>query len=445
MPSILNGLFSGRAGLQSHGLAISVVGDNLSNASTIGFKSSRTEFQDLVSAGQPAGKTVGSGTQVGNIVPIQEQGTLEFTGRSLDVAIEGSGYFIARAGDGNVYSRAGNFQVDEDGFLVTQQGDSVLGFRHNGTGGLESLNVSSVLQENVASTEVGIEGNLDAQPLPVAISGTVNGTPLAANVVGGTTTPAATDPTFSDLNDEAEFSTVVGIYDSLGQEHNVSLYFFRESSTAPQYTVRAYAQSEDVDPSVVYAGRPRQLGGGTPAVNEVQLSFNSDGTMSTTSDRIFNLNIPWNNGSTSQVVDIDLSGFSQFASPSSISSVTQDGQGVGSVTSLNIGVNGEIFAVLDTARTASIGTLALANFFNPEGLRRIGENYLQESNDSGEPIVGVPDTGRFGTIQSGSLELSTVDIANEFVKLVTLQRAFQANSRMVTTVNGLLNDIIQLV
>jgi len=443
MPSILNGLFSGRAGLQSHGLAISVVGDNLSNASTVGFKSSRTEFQDLVSAGQPAGRTLGSGTQVGNIVPIQEQGTLEFTSRQTDVAIEGSGYFVVKAATGNYFTRAGNFRIDEEGVLVTQQGDPVLGFKVNGSGGLEELNVASIQQENIESTEVALEGNLDASPLPVAISATVNGTPLAVDVAGGVTTPAATDPTFSDLNTEAEFSTVVGVFDSLGKEHNINLYFFRTGATAPQYTVRAYGESQDIDPAVVFSGRPRQLTGAL--ANEAQLSFDTAGALTAASQTSLTLTIPWNNGSANQTIDIDLSKFTQFASSSAISAVTQDGQGVGRVTSLNIGTDGKIFAVLDTARTTTIGTLGMANFFNPEGLRRVGENYLQESNDSGEPIIGTPNTGRFGTVQSGSLELSTVDIANEFIKLVTLQRAFQANSKIVTTVNGLLQDVIQLV
>jgi flagellar hook protein FlgE len=442
MPSILNGLFSGRAGLQSHGLAISVVGDNLSNASTIGFKSSRTEFQDLVSAGQSSSRSVGSGTQVGNIVPIQEQGTLEFTSRQTDVAIEGSGYFVLKAAAGNYYTRAGNFRINQEGVLVSQQGDPVLGFKANGSGGLEELNVSSIQQENIETTQVVLEGNLDAQPSPVAISATVNATPLATNVSAGTTIPAATDPTFTDLNTEAEFSTVVGIFDSLGQEHNINLYFYRTGAAAPQYTVRAYGESQDIDPAAVFSGRPRQL---TGVANEAQLSFDTGGVLTAGSTKSLTLSVPWNNGSANHTFDIDLSKFTQFAGSSAVSTVTQDGQGLGSVTSLEIGKDGKIFAVLDTARTTTIGTLGMANFLNPEGLQRVGDNYLQESNQSGEPIIGTPDTGRFGALQSGSLELSTVDIANEFIKLVTLQRAFQANSRVVTTVNSLLQDIIQLV
>jgi flagellar hook protein FlgE len=409
----------------------------------VGFKASRTEFEDLVSVGQPAGRTVGSGTQIGNVVPIQEQGTLEFTSRQTDVAIEGSGYFVVKAAAGNFYTRAGNFRINDEGVLVTQQGDPVLGFKVNGSGGLEELNVASIQKDNIVTSNVGIEGNLDAQPLPVAISATVNNTPLATDVQGGVTTPAAGDPTFSDLNTEAEFSTVVGVYDSLGQEHNVNLYFYRTGATAPQYTVRAYGESQDIDPALVFSGRPRLLTGAL--ATEAQLSFDTAGALTAASTTSLTLTVPWNNGSAAQTFDIDLSKFTQFASSSSISAVTQDGQGVGSVTSLNVGTDGKIFAVLDRARTTTIGTLGMANFFNPEGLRRVGSNYLQESNESGEPIVGTPETGRFGSLQSGSLELSTVDIANEFIKLVTLQRAFQANSRIVTTVNSLLNDIIQLV
>jgi flagellar hook protein FlgE len=442
MPSILSGLFSGRSGLTTHGLAISVVGDNLANASTIGFKASRTEFQDMVSAGQPSNRTVGSGTQIGSVVATQEQGTLEFTSRALDVAVEGSGFFIARSDQGNVYTRAGNFKVDQDGILVTQNNDPVLGFKSNGTGGLEEMNVTSVLQENVSTTEIRIEGNLDAQPTAAAISPALNTVPTAAAIASGTP-PAATDPSFADLNEEAEFSTVVSVFDSLGEEHNVNLYFYKTSVAAPQYTVRAYGQSDDIDPATGFAGRPRLL---TGATTEAQLGFANDGTiLPPPSAQSLAIQVPWNNGSASQNIAIDLAGFTQFAASSSISAVTQDGQGVGSVTSLNIGTNGEIFAVLDNARTTSIGKLALANFFNPEGLKRVGDNYLQESNESGEPIVGTPETGRLGTVQSGSLELSTVDIANEFIKLVTLQRAFQANSKIVTTVNGLMQEIIQLV
>ena len=446
MPSILNGLFSGRSGLASHGLAISVIGDNISNASTIGYKAARTEFSDLVSAGQPNGRIVGSGGQVEGIVAQQEQGSLEFTNRTFDIAIEGNGYYVIDTSLGNrFYSRAGNFKVNEDGFLVTQTGDFVLGFPNQGSGGLERMNVSNVTQENVTTTAIEVSGNVDARIAGQATSATVDAVPSAQDVDDGSATPVVTDPTYTNLNAEAEFSTVVNVFDSLGDEHSISFYFFRTSDTAPQYTVRAYADSSDIDGNTNFPGRPRLLSNAAETVNELQMSFDADGTSTTGSTTQMTLDIPWNNGSNEQNLTVDLAGFTQFAVNSSVTSITQDGQGVGNVTSINIEPDGTIFAVLNTAQTATIGHLGLASFFNAEGLRRIGDNYLQETSTSGEPIVGRPSSGRLGSLQSGSLELSTVDIANEFVKLVTLQRAFQANSRVVTTVNGLLQEIIQLV
>jgi flagellar hook protein FlgE len=133
-----------------------------------------------------------------------------------------------------------------------------------------------------------------------------------------------------------------------------------------------------------------------------------------------------------------------YSASSNIQSISQDGQGIGAVTSINIQKDGKIYAALDNGQSAVIGTLGLVNFSNAEGLIRIGNNLLQQSPQSGEPIVGRPESGTFGAVQSGSLELSTVDIANEFVKLITLQRGFQANSKIITTINELLGAIIQL-
>jgi flagellar hook protein FlgE len=446
MPSILSGLFSGRSGLSSHGLAISVVGDNISNASTIGYKSSRAEFSDLVSAGQPNGRIIGSGGKIQEVIPKQDQGSLEFTNRTFDVAIEGNGFYVVDSINGSrMYTRAGNFKVDEDGFIVTQSNDFVLGFPTQGTGGLERINVANILQENVVTTNATLNGNLDARGVATPISAGLNSIPTAQAIANNTATPAATDPTYADLNEEAEFSTVVNVYDSLGQEHSVNLYFFKTSNTAPQFTARAYVDSEDIDPNTNFPGRPRLLTNSAQTTTELPLNFNSDGTLVSGSNSSLGLNIPWNNGATEQDVTIDLTNFTQFATSSSVSSITQDGQGVGEVTSINIEPNGEIFAVLSSAQSATIGHIGLASFFNAEGLRRVGENYLQETGQSGEPIIGKPSTGRLGSLQAGALELSTVDIADEFVKLVTLQRAFQANSRIITTVNNLLQDIIQLV
>jgi flagellar hook protein FlgE len=406
------------------------VGDNISNSSTVGYKASRAEFEDLIAGGQTAGKVIGSGSATSAVSTIMEQGTLEFTGRTLDLAIDGNGFFVVADGSERYYSRAGNFKVDSAGYIVNQNDLAVLGFPDGGSGALEPLNVNSISQGSIATTTVSIAGNVDASSptVPVASIPAVT----AAGAAPGTTT------TYADLNDVSEFSTVVEVFDSLGEAHTVTFFYFH--TDANQYTVRGYVNSEEVDPSGTATGLPRQIG-------TLTMTFDGNGQRVGappvgTDD--FTSAIAWNNGSTASSIGIRMVPFTQYSASSNILSITQDGQGVGSVATLNIETNGDIFAILTNGQTAVIGKIGLANFANPEGLVRLGNQLLQQSPASGEPIAGSPDSGIFGKIQSGSVELSTVDIATEFVRMITLQRGFQANSRIITTINQLLNEIIQL-
>jgi flagellar hook protein FlgE len=182
-------------------------------------------------------------------------------------------------------------------------------------------------------------------------------------------------------------------------------------------------------------------------VGETTFGFNSTGTRDGTvpTEDITATNIPWGNGaSATQSVDFLFSPFTQFAANSNISAITQDGQGVGAVTSVSVETDGRIFALLDSGQSTIIGTVGMVNFSNVEGLQRIGGNLLQQSGSSGEPIIGKPGEGTFGSLQAGSLELSNVDLASEFVKIITLQRGFQASSRIISTIDQLLTEIIQL-
>lgn len=428
MPSIINGLFSGRSGIASHGNAIAVIGDNLSNASTIGYKSGRAEFADLVAGGQTSGKIVGSGSTTSAVSTIFQQGTVEFTGRNLDLAIDGNGLFTVQRGQQRFYTRAGNFKVDSEGFMVDQNGYYVLGFPANGTGSMERVNINTVSQDTVRTTAVAISGNVDAN---AAVTGGIPAVSTPPSQVLSTT--------YSQLNTAAEFSTVVDVFDSLGGQHTVTVFFFKTATN--QYVGRAYVNSDDVDPNTNFPGLPRQIG-------SVTMNFAADGSRSNppaTGTPDFSFAVPWNNGSsTTANIEFTFVPFTQFASASNILSVTQDGKGIGTVGNLSVEADGTIFALLSNGQAATIGTIGLSNFANNEGLTRIGNNLLAQSPSSGEPIIGSPGSGSFGTINAGSLELSTVDIADNFVKLITLQRGFQANSRIITTINQLLNEIIQL-
>ncbi len=427
MASIINGLFAGRAGISSHGSAIAVAGDNISNANTIGFKTTRAEFQDLLAGTGVVGRQYGSGSSIAAVSTLFEQGTLEFTGRPLDIGISGNGYFVVARDDQRYFTRAGNFKVDPAGFIVTQGGQAVLGFPANGSGALEPINVNSIQQSSIETTEVGIAGNLDAS---------TNIVDEAAIPDPGVVVPPTT--TYADLNAFAAYSSVVDVFDSLGEKHTVSLFFYHTDIN--EYTVRAYVNNEEVDTTGTATGYPRQVG-------EKVIAFGGNGQrnpLPVTGTPDFTTNISWVNESEPGQIDFTFSPMTQYSAQSNILSITQDGKGIGAVTTLAVSANGEISALLTNGQNSVIGTLALATFSNPEGLTRIGGNLLSLSTASGEPVYGKAESGNFGSLQSGVVELSTVDIAAEFVKIITLQRGFQASSRIITTINQLLNEIIQL-
>lgn len=420
MPGLVDGLFAGRAGIQSHGIAISVLADNISNSNTVGFKAGRAEFTDLLAgniSGGGGGLQIGSGSNIAAVTQVFNQGSFEFTGRSLDAAIDGNGFFILQDNSGQrLYSRAGNFKVDSDGNILNQNGLSVLGFPRNGAGGLEALNVNDISQASVATQNITISGNLDAgAPAPTA--------------------PPAAPGDFQDLADVANFSTFVQVFDSLGGSHNATVYFFHTAEAPSTWTAQVYVDGGDVAGGT--AGVPSLLGETTT------LEFNASGQVA--AGNTFTLNATnWANGGTTDAIDFSLNPITQFASNSTITSITQDGSGSGNVVSFNIEQDGTLFALLDNGQTTTIGTIALATFANQEGLRRQGDSLYAESNDSGEPVIGTPNTGRFGALAPEALELSTSDLASDFIKLISYQRGFQGSSRVITAIDDLYNELINL-
>lgn len=427
MPSIINGLFAGRAGISSHGSAIAVSGDNISNSNTIGYKANRAEFEDLMAGEGVIGRQVGSGSSVATVSTIFEQGTLEFTGRPLDIGIAGTGYFVVAKEDQRYFTRAGNFKVDSAGFVTNQLGLAILGFPANGSGALEPININSIKQGTVATTEVDIAGNIDAS------SDLVN---TAVIPVPGLVVPPTV--TYSDLNSFAAYSTVVDVFDTLGEKHTISMFFYHTDTN--EYTVRGYVNNEEVDATGTLTGYPRLIG-------EKVITFGGNGQrnpLPVVGTPDFTTNITWKNQSELSDIAVTFSPMTQYSAQSNILSISQDGQGVGAVTTLAVSSNGSISALLTNGQQTVIGTLAMASFSNPEGLTRLGGNLLSLSTSSGEPVYGKAESGNFGSLKSGTVELSTVDIASEFVKIITLQRGFQASSRIITTINQLLNEIIQL-
>ena len=236
MPSIVNGLFAGRAGISSHGNAIAVAGDNISNASTPGFKATRAEFENLIAGDGVLGRQFGSGSATTVIATLFEQGTLEFTGRPLDLGVSGNGFFILAKEANRFYTRAGNFKIDTSGYLVNPAGLAVLGFPANGSGALEPININQVSQDAIQTTEVTIAGNVDSGAALVNVADIPN--------------PGAAVPptvTYADLNKVAAYSNVVDVFDSLGQRHTTTFFFFHTDAVQTPVHVPLDVNGSELD------------------------------------------------------------------------------------------------------------------------------------------------------------------------------------------------------
>ncbi len=417
-------LFSSREGINAHGQAIAVIGDNISNANTIGFRASRIEFGDLVAEGTSSREggnlpSVGSGVVVQNVRPVEGTGVIENTGRALDVAIEGRGFLTVGDSSDPYYTRAGNLSISEEGLLINVNGQEVLGFNAD-DGSLGTLNVSNLNLNGKATSAASIFGNVNSS-LAVA------------------TVPSSPE-SFQVLNAAASHVANIRVYDSLGETHDITVAFFKtaSSSSGNTYTVQAYIDGGDVGGT---AGAPVQLG------SNATLTFGTDGKIAAANAAAASITAApsYGNGAAAGSFTMNFSGFTQFAGPSQLSTITQDGQGSGNILEYEIRKNGEFIANLDTGQSVLIGTLRLADFSNLDGLQRAGNGLYTATETAGERKLGVPGEDGLGTLAGSSLERSTVDIANQFVDLVLYQRGYQAASQTLNATNALIRDTILLI
>ncbi|MFN8389240.1 MAG: flagellar hook-basal body complex protein [Bdellovibrionota bacterium] len=428
----LTGLLAARESLIAEGTAINSVADNLANFNTTGFKAERAEFQNLLAASE--GNLMGSPLEPGNGVKIEElrtlhdkQGTFDFTDRGTDLAIDGKGFFNVSDGTTTYYTRAGNFNIDNDGNLVTGDGLKVLGLpatttaTGTGTTGTTTgaatptaLNVKSAAGTATASTTATLGGNLNTGSATVTV-------------------PAATD--FKTLSDSADFNTPITVIDSLGAPHDVTLYFFHTGTAAQrQYTVSAYVDGTDVGG---VAGTPTPVG--TTTVN-----FQADGTQAAGATTSLAIAAPWSNGANASAVAVDLSKMTGFASSSALSNVSVNGNRAGSPTGYEVLKDGTLNVILDTGDRATVGTVVLSRFQNQDGLEKVGGNKFRAGDDVGDVSTGAASADGRGDIRGGALENSTVDPSNEFIDLLRFQRGYQAGSQVITTISQLLSTTINI-
>jgi flagellar hook protein FlgE len=422
--ALTGALFAGVSGINSNGNAMNIIGDNIANVNTVGFKSSRAVFFDLLSA-DVGGTKIGLGSRLADANRTFVQGGVETTNSPTDMAIQGRGLFILRdAAGASFYSRAGQFTLDDQGNLVNPSGLFVQGTQLDSFGnpisGLTNIVINQTVVSPTPTTTITLSANLDA----------TSTTPVAAFPAGPSALPAAW---FAGAN----FSTVVTVFDSLGQGHDLT-YLFRKTA-ANTWDYQVVANGGEITGGTT--GDLQQVSSGT-------LGFNANGSLNSGASTINNIGaIAWANGATAQTIaaaNINVLGTTQYAQSSSVSVLNQNGSQSGVLRGILIGTDGTITGQFTTGGTQPLFRVALADFASPEGLTHSGNSLFLESPESGPVLIGAPGNGSFGTVLSGSLELSTVDLATEFVKMVTTQRAFQASSRTITVTDTLLEEVSNL-
>jgi len=392
------------SGLNAASADLSVTANNVANVSTAGFKSSRAQFADVFSIGAQG---IGNGVRIASVNQQFEQGGIDFTDNALDLAISGQGFFTLSDNGSLVYTRAGAFGVDREGFVVNSKNQRLQIYPPTGTG---TFNTGSLSDLRLTTT--------DSAP---QATGMVE---MTVNLPAGAAVP--TNPVFDPL-DPSSFtqSTSMTVYDSLGSAHT-STYFFVKGAVPGAWDVRTYIDGNAV--------------GGATA-----LSYTSAGLLSAPAGGLITLPAyDPANGAAPMNLTVDLGDSTQFGGPFGVNALAQDGYAAGRLASIDINSEGVVFARFTNGRSTELGKVVLANFPNPQGLRQLGDSNWSESFSSGDAIRGEAGSASFGLLQAGALEASNVDLTEELVNMITAQRNFQANAQMISTADSVTQTIINI-
>jgi flagellar hook protein FlgE len=432
------------SGLGAASSRMGVIGDNIANLNTTGFKGSRANFADFLPQdvfGLAGPTQLGKGASLDGISTLHAQGSIDQSTNALDMAISGNGFFVVNDGVQDFYSRNGTFFLDEDGFVINTQELNLQGY--NATDGVLGATVED-LQIDLdpiapdATTTITMTANLSAEA------------DFATTPVAGLTFDGNTD-TLEDAANQGDFATSISVYDSLGIPHQVTVVFERTATGDWSYysLVDASEVTSTSLPTGGTAGNAYQIATGT-------LSFDTDGNLTTFTETLTSATDPWTfAGATAQdftmEFGVDAAGTAidgrlrQHNGDSNVSAVAQDGFPTGNLTSLSVDSDGIIYGEYTNGEEFVMGQVVLAKFPSNAGLERVGNTLFRATLDSGAPAVGSPDTGGRGVVAGNALEKSNVDLEDEFVSMITAQRTFQANARVINTSNDTLQELVNLV
>lgn len=396
----------GLSGLNSSSKALDVAGNNIANASTVGFKSASTHFADVYGASLQGGggSQIGIGATLGGVVQQYSQGNITATSNPLDIAINGTGFFGVSQNGSTSYTRNGQFHLDKDGYIINDQNRNLLGVLANSAGNIpqqpptDLLKVDFVTGTPSPTTTAALTANLDSrQTVPTLAFST-------------------SDPTTYNS------STAMNVYDSLGNPHTLTYYFRKEAANSWNlYT--------SLDGGAAGAATP--------------LTFNSTGVLQTPATPVTQ-SFAVTTGANALSIAVDLSKMSQFGAAFAVNDQTQNGFAAGNLAGVAVSKDGIIQARYDNGQTRNIGQIALFNFRNPNGLTSIGNNQWTESADSGQPTPGNPNSGIFGVLQASSVEESNVDLTAELVNLIVQQRNYQASAQSIKTQDQIMQTLVNI-
>ena len=408
MASLLSSLYTGVSGLSANSEAMGIIGDNISNVNTVGFKSSKAVFSDLFSTVLANGSTtrqLGRGSQLSGTLKEFSQGAFEASSNALDMALDGSGFFVVNNGTGNQYTRAGQFRLNDNGLVQTVTGQTLQGQRvTNGTvsSTVESIDLAGVQSSPEATTSFTLGANLDAS-----------------------SSAAAT------------FNSPISIYNSVGTQVTASIQFTKvDAANSWTYSISTSegTLTSGASGTVSFDNSGNLTSPATDPSIVIDYSASASPALTQT--------LSWDLVNSSGTTNGKLTG---FAAASNNNSLVQDGFSTGTLVGLTTDSTGIISGLFNNGQTDKLFQVTLGDFLAPTGLQRAGANLFSETADSGQVVLGTAGTGGFGGITGQSLELSNVDLAEQFVTMIQTQQAFQASARIITTADDLMTEAVNLV
>jgi flagellar hook protein FlgE len=430
--SLYSALYAGVSGLSAQSSAMAGVADNITNINTVGYKGVQTEFRTLVTDGRSRSSYSAGGVSAAPSALVSKQGLLQASSSQTDIAIDGAGFFVTRSSTGAggevSFTRAGSFKPDAEGYLRNTSGLYLQGFRLDNNGNypdngdlnvLEPVRLSELTGTATATTKLEVRANLNSTETAYT------GAYAAGDMASGTLAP--------------QFSRSLDIYDAQGNSHRVTMGFVKRG--ANEWVAEIYA----VPASDVTAA------GGLLASGTVR--FNPDGSLdraASTPALFGSLTVSWTNGAGAEPINLNLgdddglNGLTQFASQSALISSIVDGGMLGNLASVEISKTGVVSAIFDDGTAKPVFQLPIATFPNPDGLVRLSGNAYGLSAQSGNVAINKPGVLGSGEIASGSLEASNVDLAQEFTNMIRFQRAYSASSKIITTVDDMLQEVSNL-